>query len=126
MSLKDLIKEIKEDGVIDAVELEQLKAAILADGKVDREEVEALFDLNNTVTGQPNTPDYLQFFVDTITDSILEDGVVDQEEADFLIAQIGSDGNVDPQERALLANIKAKATGELPANLVEYLASLGI
>jgi uncharacterized membrane protein YebE (DUF533 family) len=108
VTLAALILAIKEDGVIDAMELEQLKAKINEDGKVDREEAIALFDLNNAVTGQPNDPEYPQFFVDTITDSILEDGVV------------------DPAERALLVNIKAKATGELPANLVEYMTTLGI
>ena len=62
--------------------------------------------------------DWSGLFVAALTDFVLADdtspGNVDAEEASYLIEKIGSDGQIDTNELALLVNIAASATGESP------------
>lgn len=125
MSLKDLVSQVVADGSVSAEEVQSLRTEILADGKVDREEVDALFEINNACSAGENAPEWEQFFVEAVSAHILEDGAVDEEEATYLIAKIEGDGNVDKTERALLANLKAKATAVHPS-LLSRMTSLGL
>ena len=100
-----------------------IKHKIYEDGKIDREEANFLFELNDAVTGKDNAPEWKELFIDAITAYVLEDemspDVIDEDEADYLYEQINGDGQIDDTERALLENIKAKAK-----NFPEKLASL--
>jgi len=125
---------ILADGVIDAAEVEQLRTVVYGAGgaggaTVDRAEAELLFELNNGTSGKPNHASWTELFVEAITKHTLEDeaspGEVDDDEGAWLVRQVEGDSQIDENERALLANIKAQAK-RLPTNLQEKMAALGI
>ena len=122
-NLDELKKELLSDGIIDVEEVETIKHKIYEDGKIDREEANFLFELNDAVTGKDNAPEWKELFIDAITAYVLEDemspDVIDEDEVNYLYEQINGDGQIDDTERALLENIKAKAK-----NFPERLASL--
>ena len=122
-NLDELKKDLLSDGIIDLEEVETIKHIIYEDGKIDREEANFLFELNDAVTGKDNAPEWKELFIDAITAYVLEDemspDVIDEDEADYLYEQINGNGQIDDTERALLENIKAKAK-----NFPEKLASL--
>lgn len=109
----ELKKSLLADSVIDAEEVKKLRQELYADGVIDREEAELMFELNDATSGAKNDPSWQTLFVDALTSYLLEDakspGEIDDDEADWLIAHIEKDGTYDDHEKALLANIKAKA-----------------
>lgn len=113
MNLHDLKKELLEDGILDAEEVTKLKEFLYADGVIDKEEVNFLFELNDAVTGKVNDPSWERLFVKVISDFLLKDetspGVIDENEAAWLLERIGADGKVDGTEKALLENLKKEA-----------------
>ena len=119
--LQTLKAAVLEDGVVDADEVSQLEGVIFEDGKVDREEADTLFAINDAVSGKDNAPEWTPFFVKAISSHVLEDeaspNVVDEGEAEWLKTKIHSDGTVDATEKALLSEIKTKATGDIPGPL---------
>ncbi len=127
--LDELLADITADGVIDAAEVAGLRKRLYADAKIDREEAEFLFSLNDAVSGKKNDPGWKKLFVEAITKHVLEDeqspGVVDQAEGAWLIEKIESDRQIDDMEKALLASIKAKARS-LPENLKAKMKAWGV
>ena len=107
--LEELKKNLLADGVIDKEEVAQLREVLYADGVIDAEEVEFLFELNDAVSGKDNAPEWQEFFVEGVSDNILADGEIDEEEVKMLSEKISGDGQVDETEKALLLNLKAKA-----------------
>jgi len=128
MSLEKLKAQILEDDLIDAGELEQIKSKLYEDGSIDQDEANFLFDLNDELTAGSvkvaTDADWSGLFVTALTDFVLADeespGHVDAEEADYLIEKIGSDGQIDGNELALLVNIAASAEGESPDTLNQF------
>jgi len=112
-NFSELKKSILADGVIDEAEVKQLRDVLYVDGKIDKEEAEFLFELNDAVTGKENSPAWEALFVEAITSFLLEDevspGEIDDDEAQWLLAKIQGDGQIDTTERSLLDNLKAKA-----------------
>ncbi len=123
-SLEELKKDLLADGIIDVGEVKELENVLYADGKIDKDEADFLFELNNAVSGKENAPEWKEFFVKAITSFVLDDdqsnGEVDEEEAKYLYDQIKGDGQIDDIEKALLENIKAKSKN-FPALLAELL-----
>ncbi len=109
----ELKKAILADGVIDEKEVKQLRDILYADGIIDKEEAEFLFELNDAVSGKANHSSWTTLFVEAITSFLLEDekspGVVDDDEAKWLLDKIQGDGKIDEVEAALIKNLKAKA-----------------
>ncbi|MDR1368868.1 MAG: TerB family tellurite resistance protein, partial [Dysgonamonadaceae bacterium] len=113
------LKELKvsiladADGVIDEAEVKQLREVLYADGKIDKEEADFLFELNDAVSGKANHNSWQTLFVEAITNFLLEDetspGEIDEDEAQWLLEKIQGDGQLDETEKALLANLKSKA-----------------
>lgn len=122
-NLNELKKELLADGIIDAAEVKTIKEAIYEDGKIDKEEAEFLFDINDAVSEKENAPEWKELFINAITSFMLEDETspneIDDDEAKYLYEKIKGDGQVDELERALLENLKAKSN-----NFPEILASL--
>ena len=122
-NLTELKKELIADGVIDAAEVKTIKEVIYEDGKIDNEEAEFLFDINDAVSGKENAPEWNELFINAITSFMLEDETspneIDDDEAKYLYEKVKGDGQVDELERALLENLKAKSN-----NFPEILASL--
>ena len=112
-TLFELKESILADGMIDETEVTQLREALYADGKIDKEEAEFLFELNDAVAGKDNHPEWEALFIEAITSFLMEDetspGEIDDEEAEWLLAKIQGDGQLDKTERALLDNLKMKA-----------------
>jgi hypothetical protein len=121
MSKLDELKDsILADGVIDEAEVAQLRKELYADGVIDKEEAEFLFELNDAVSGNDNHSSWEAFFVEAISSYLLDDetspGEIDDAEAEWLLAQIQGDGQLDKTEKALLSNLKSKAK-QFPASL---------
>lgn len=119
-NMNELKRSLLADGVIDEQEVKQLRDILYADGVIDKEEAEFLFELNDAVSGKENHPSWKMLFVEAITSFLLEDetspGVVDEDEANWLLAKIQGDGKLDNIELALLNNLKTKAK-QLPKSL---------
>lgn len=107
------VKAIIEDGIVDAIEVAEIKEVMLEDGIIDLDEVKTLFEINDGVSGNDNAPEWKEAFVEMVTSAVLEDeetpGVVDQSEGDLLADLIEGDGVLDDVELALLANLHEKA-----------------
>ncbi len=127
--IDDLVKAILEDGVIDDAEVAQLRQRLYADSKIDQEEAEALFTINDGVKGKSNSADWTKLFAEAICDFLLKDetspGVVDDAEAAWLIAKLEGDGEIDANEKQLLKALKASAT-KLPETLLAKFSEWGI
>ena len=111
--LDDLAAEILEDGIIDADEVKKMRERLYADNVIDREEADFLFRLNDAVSGADNDPSWKGLFVEALTDHVLKDevspGVLDADEAAYLIGKIEADEQIDDLELALMVNITANA-----------------
>lgn len=105
------------DGRIDADEVKQISAAIWDDGKIDREEANFLFELNDAK--KEAVSEWTELFVKAISAHLLEDenspGEIDADEAKWLTDKILGDGKVDEVEKALMAHLAER--GALPAKL---------
>lgn len=122
-NLNELKKSILADGVIDAQEVNQLREVLYADGIIDKEEAEFLFELNDAVSGKENHESWETLFIDAISSFLLEDetspGVIDENEAKWLLEKVQGDGIIDGIELALLQNLKLKAK-----SIPEFLLSI--
>ena len=111
--LEELKTQVLEDGIIDAEEAAQLKERLYADGVIDREEADFLFDLNDAVSGKENDPSWQTLFVEAIAAHVLEDeespGVIDENEAAWIVGKLQADGQIDDVEKALLDKLLADA-----------------
>lgn len=123
-TLQEYKAEILADGIIDANEVKELEQLLFADGKIDSEEADFLFELNDAVTGKDNDCPWNKLFVRAIVSYLLEDelspGEIDDEEADWLYNKIKGDGQIDTLERELLLQLKSQ-TKNFPAKLEELL-----
>jgi hypothetical protein len=123
--LQTLKAEILEDGVIDAAEVAKLEEALMEDGVIDREECDLLFELNDACTGKENAPEWDEFFVKSVTAHVLADeatpGVVDADEAAYIIEKVSGDEQLDVLEQKLLRNIVAEATS-VDASLTNFIS----
>ena len=119
--LETLKAAILADGKVDAKEVAELQTVLLADGIIDREEADFLFTINDAVSSADNDPSWAVLFSKLIAAHVLEDdttpGVISEEEAVYLKERIDKDGTVDAAERALLGELKRKAQGQVPASL---------
>lgn len=124
MNLNELKAAILEDGVIDASEVEQIRKVVYSDGKIDREEADFLFELNDECSSSSNDNSWQIFFVDTICDFLLKDenspGTIDEDEANWLISKIDKDGTVDSTEQALLSALKSRSKS-IPGILTDFI-----
>ena len=126
--LDDFKAAILEDGIIDAEEVAKIRERLYDDGVIDRDEAEFLFALNDTIASGDATvaedADWKGLFVEALSDHVLKDetspGMIDEDEAGYLIEKIKGDGVVDDNELALLVNICATATGESPAGFNRF------
>ena len=127
--IADVIKAILADGVIDDAEVAQLKNRLYADGTIDKEEAEALFTLNDGVKGKNNSAAWKTLFAEAVCDFLLKDesspGVVDADEAKWLIEKLEGDGEIDTIEKFFLKSLKEKAK-ELAPNLREKMKAWGV
>jgi len=105
--LKKLKAEILADGRIEDDEVERLRRELYADGKIDQEEVEFLIALRNEATSTSASFD--PFFFQAIKDNVLTDGSIDADEAAWLRKMLFADGKIDDNEKQFLRQLRGEA-----------------
>lgn len=128
--LTALVSSIIADKAVDSSEVGALRSEIYSDGKVEREEIEALFQINDACSdNESNCPEWADFLSQAVCDCVLTDdttpGVLDNEEANWLAGLLMADGSVDETERKVLVAIRAKATS-IDSEFDVQLKNLGI
>ncbi len=123
-SLEQLKIELLVDGVIDAAEVTELEKVLFADGKIDIEEAEFLFSLNNAVSGKANHASWETLFIKAISSYLLEDensaSEIDSQEPEWLYHKVKGYRQIDSVEKNLLLNLKSKSKN-FPTNLASLL-----
>jgi uncharacterized tellurite resistance protein B-like protein len=105
--LREIEQTILANGRVDGHELEALRQLLYADGKIDRREADFLVELHKRV--QHKTPAFEKFFYGAIKHHILTDGNIDREEAAWLRQMLFADGKIDDEERQFLHELKGEA-----------------
>ncbi|MEE1877794.1 hypothetical protein [Altererythrobacter litoralis] len=108
----DLARRVAEDGQVSAEELFSLRQLGWGDGKIYREEAEAIFAINRALK-QPS-PEWVDFFVEAIGEFVLNGseprGMCSDDKARWLIGAIDHDGKVDSMaELELLVRVIERA-----------------
>ena len=124
MSILDAISvtDLCARGSIGEAEVSALRRAFYEDGKIDAVEAERLFQLNTACPVQDAS--WADCFVEMLTDHVVNqakpEGYVTAENAEWLVAQICTDGVVDSKtELELLVNVLDKARWS-PQSLVAF------
>ena len=93
----DLASRVAEDGVITKEELFSLRQLGWGDGKIFREEAEAIFAINDTIIERSD--EWVDFFVEAIGEFVLNGteprNMCSDEEARWLIGCIDRDGKIE-------------------------------
>jgi uncharacterized tellurite resistance protein B-like protein len=105
-------KLILADGNIDAGEAAMIKAAILEDHKVDKEEVEFLVDLKRSAKNVH--ADFDAFVFTVLKKVVLADGKITDTEAKWLRGIIFADGTISAAEKKFVHDLKAEAHASGP------------
>ncbi len=106
-NLRQLQETILANGKIDSPELEALRRELYAGGKVDRRAADFLVELHKRV--QRPTPAFEHFFYQAIKDHVLADGRVGAGEVAWLRQMLFADGKIADAERKFLHELKGEA-----------------
>jgi len=102
------------DGKIDDEEVKVLKKELWADGKIDKKEVEFLIELRNAAQkkakGADLTPAFENLFFKAIEANVLDNGIISAKEAGWLRKMLFADGKIDANEKKFLQRLKKNAT----------------
>ena len=107
LKLRQIEHDILAKGKVDKPELEALRQELYAGGKIDRPKADFLVELHKRV--QHLNPAFQHLFYQAIKDHILADGHVDTEEAAWLRQMLFADGKFDDGERKFLHELKGEA-----------------
>jgi uncharacterized tellurite resistance protein B-like protein len=108
LHLRQIEQAILANGRVDGPELEALRRQLYAGGKIERREADFLVELHKRV--QHMTPAFDQFFYRALKDHILADGRIDAEEAGWLRQMLFADGSIKDEERKFLNELKGEAS----------------
>jgi len=103
---------ILADGYIERKETEIIKKELLADGVISKSEAEFLIDLRKSAPKA--VAEFHQFVFEVVKKAILADGDISASEAAWLQKFILADGVVDDQEKQFLKDLKAGAKHTSP------------
>ena len=113
VTLNELKNTSFANSIISEAEVRQLHEVISADGGMDKEKANILFELKDAFLDKKNHPSWEVFFVDSITSFLLDDedspGEIDDSEAQWLRAKIQYDGKLGKIDKALLRNLRRKS-----------------
>jgi len=107
LHLREIEQTILANGRVDGPELEALRRQLYAGGKIDRRDADFLVELHKRV--QHMTPAFEHFFYQAIKDHILGHGRIDAEEAAWLRRMLFADGRIKDEERKFLHELKGEA-----------------
>ena len=122
MHFRDLAEQAAADGAITPEEILSLRRAGWSDGRIEPEEAEAIFVINDRLSERP--PEWADFFVEALSEFAVNGteprGYVNAAQADWLVARMDHDGHLDGMaELELLVKVLEKAT-DVPARLKDY------
>ena len=122
IQFSDLARRVKADGQVSAEEIGALRQLGWGDGKIYREEADAIFAINNAIADP--SPEWVDFFVEALSEFVLNGteprGMCDEEEAAWLMDSIDRDGHVESMaELELLVRVVEKAQN-VPFDLKQY------
>lgn len=107
LHLQEIEQAILANGKVDGPELEALRGHLYAGGKVDRRAADFLVELHKRVQ-HPN-PAFEQLYYQAVKDHILADGRISAEEAAWLRRMLFANGKIDDEERKFLHELKGEA-----------------
>lgn len=118
----ELARQVAQDGAVSPSELLSLRQQGWGDGKIYRNEAEAIFEINRSIS-QPNA-EWVDFFVEAIGEFVLNGseprGMCSEEESDWLIEALDKDGRLESMaELELLVRVVERAQN-LPERLKHY------
>jgi uncharacterized membrane protein YebE (DUF533 family) len=105
--LNELKTRLLADGKIDDEEVGLIRRHLYADGKIDREEVEFLIALREQAA--QTCPAFEELFFEALKQNVLSDGSIDADEAAWLRAMLFADGKIDESEKKFLTALHAEA-----------------
>ena len=105
--LREIEQAILANGRVDGPELEALRRQLYAGGKIERPAADFLVELHKRV--QHMTPAFEKFFYQAVKDHILAQGRIDAEETAWLRRMLFADGKIDDEERKFLHELKGEA-----------------
>jgi hypothetical protein len=105
--LQQIAKDILAIGKVDGAELEALRRELYVDRKIDRRGADFLVGLHKQV--QHLTPAFEHFYYQAIKDHILAQGRIDAEETAWLRRMLFANGKIDDKERKFLHELKGEA-----------------
>ncbi len=106
-TLQQIEHRILAHGKVDNHELEALRRLLYAHGKIERPLADNLVELFKRVTHR--TPAFEQFFYQAIKDHLLADGRIGSEQTAWLRRLLLADGTIDDEQRKLLHELKGEA-----------------
>lgn len=111
--LNDIRREVLADGKIDMNDVDLLRSVINLDEGLDQLKADFLIDLKNSVRHDKLTPEFKQLFVESLTAYLLNDeespGEIDEREARWLRGKIQATGRTDEFDKALLDNLRHRS-----------------
>jgi len=111
-NLRGIEQTILANGRVDRSELEELRRRLYVDGKIDRRGADFLVELHKRV--QHMTPAFEHFFYQAIKNHVLHAGWIDAEEVAWLRRMLFADGKVRDEERKFLHELKGEANQVSP------------
>ena len=109
---ENIEQTILANGRVDGPELEALRGQLYAGGKIERREADFLVELHKRV--QHRTPAFEHFFYQAIKDHILAHGRIDAEETAWLRRMLFADGKIDDEEAQVPARAQGRGQGSQP------------
>ncbi len=106
------------DGRIDKKEVAIIRKELMADQRIDKSELEFLADLRNSA--KSTVKSFTTLFIEAVKNHVLEDGSISDPEARWLRKAIFADKKVDADEVKLLKELKQEAKHCGPAFLKLY------
>src|SRR5262249_17794197 len=110
---KKLKAAILADGKIEDEEVELIRRELYADGKIDREEVAFLIALRNEAREVSKA--FEELFFAAVKQNVLTDGSIDEDEAAWLRQMLFADAQIDEREKKFLRELKQEARSVSPA-----------
>lgn len=118
----ELARQVAIDGSVSPSELAELRQLGWGDGRIYRDEAEAIFEINRAIM-EPSA-EWVDFFVEAIGEFVLNGseprGMCSDEEAEWLMQSLDRDGRLDSMaELELLVRVIERAQN-LPERLKRY------
>jgi len=111
---------ILADGKIDDNEIKVLKKELWEDGTIDQDEVKFLIELRNTAQKKAKAkkeeinPKFEKLFFQAIEENVLKEGGINAEQVTWLREMLFADKKIDEGEKKFLNSLKKKAKTTSP------------